>query len=136
MHQICLLHYNNMTSQQSKGIKNYMYMYINVVSLQPVPTDVWVQILTERLKLMDCVKKGYVLEGFPQTREQALALQSVGIHPKHCGIGIVSCMYTCIDLYKSWFVDITQSYTLLTISFEWLHIECVLNIDKIVFCYF
>ena len=76
-------------------------MYINFVSLQPVPTDVWVQILTERLKLMDCVKKGYVLEGFPQTREQALALQSVGIHPKHCGIGIVSCMYTCIDLYKS-----------------------------------
>lgn len=34
---------------------------------------------------MDCVKKGYVLEGFPQTREQALALQSMGIHPKHCG---------------------------------------------------
>lgn len=53
--------------------------------LQTVPTEIWVQILTERLKLMDCVKKGYVLEGFPQTREQALALQSVGIHPKHCG---------------------------------------------------
>lgn len=50
-----------------------------------MPTEIWVQILTERLKLMDCVKKGYVLEGFPQTREQALALQSMGIHPKHCG---------------------------------------------------
>lgn len=100
------------------------YMYINFVSLQPVPTDVWVQILTERLKLMDCVKKGYVLEGFPQTREQALALQSVGIHPKHCGMKIVCCMYTCNDLYKSWFVDITQSYSLLTISFE----DCLLKV--------
>lgn len=53
---------------------------------ETVPTEIWVQILTERLKLMDCVKKGYVLEGFPQTREQALALQSMGIHPKHCVI--------------------------------------------------
>ena len=80
-------------------------MYINFVSLQPVPTDVWVQILTERLKLMDCVKKGYVLEGFPQTREQALALQSVGIHPKHCGMKIVCCIhamiYTSHDLLTS-----------------------------------
>ena len=128
--------YTKITWQVNSQRELKNYMYIHFVSLQPVPTDIWVEILTERLKLMDCVKKGYVLEGFPQTREQALALQSVGIHPKHCGIGIVSCMYTCIDLYKSWFVDITQSYTLLTISFEWLHIECVLNIDKIVFCYF
>lgn len=41
--------------------------------------------IQERLKLFDCVKKGWVMEGFPQTREQALALQSLGIYPKHCG---------------------------------------------------
>lgn len=74
-------------------IHNIVYPYTFLICssrhvryvLQTVPTEIWVQILTERLKLMDCVKKGYVLEGFPQTREQALALQSVGIHPKHCG---------------------------------------------------
>jgi len=37
------------------------------------------------MKLFDCVKKGFVMEGFPQTREQVLALQSIGISPKHCG---------------------------------------------------
>ncbi|KAK3087522.1 hypothetical protein FSP39_006998 [Pinctada imbricata] len=50
----------------------------------PVPTDMWIKIISERLKLLDCVKKGWVMEGFPQTREQSLALQAVGISPKHC----------------------------------------------------
>ncbi|KAJ8299873.1 hypothetical protein KUTeg_021392 [Tegillarca granosa] len=49
-----------------------------------IPTDLWTQMIQERLKLFDCVKKGWVMEGFPQTREQALALQSLGIYPKHC----------------------------------------------------
>lgn len=38
-----------------------------------------------RLQLYDCVKKGWVLDGFPETREQALALQAVGITAKHYG---------------------------------------------------
>ena len=42
-------------------------------------------ILKERMKMFDCVKKGWILEGFPQTRQQALALQELGIYPKHCG---------------------------------------------------
>ena len=41
--------------------------------------------IDERMKLFDCVKKGWVIDGFPQTREQALALQSRGIYPKHVG---------------------------------------------------
>ncbi|KAK7094985.1 adenylate kinase 8-like [Littorina saxatilis] len=49
-----------------------------------VPTEMWVSALKERMKMFDCVKKGWVLEGFPQTREQALALQELGIYPKHC----------------------------------------------------
>ncbi|KAK7496967.1 hypothetical protein BaRGS_00011703 [Batillaria attramentaria] len=51
---------------------------------KPVPTDLWVAILKERMKLFDCVKKGWILEGFPQTREQALALQELGVCPRHC----------------------------------------------------
>ena len=48
-----------------------------------MPTELLVTLLKERTKLFDCVKKGYVMDGIPQTREQALALQSVGIYPKH-----------------------------------------------------
>ena len=40
----------------------------------------------QRVKLFDCVKKGYVMEGFPQNREQALGLQAAGIYPTHCGM--------------------------------------------------
>ena len=36
-----------------------------------------------RLELFDCVKKGWVMDGFPKTREQAQALQAAGIYPKH-----------------------------------------------------
>lgn len=38
-----------------------------------------------RLQLYDCLKKGWVLDGFPETREQALALQAIGITAKHYG---------------------------------------------------
>ncbi|XP_064649202.1 adenylate kinase 8-like [Lineus longissimus] len=50
---------------------------------EAIPTALWLQIIKERLKLFDCVKKGWVLEGFPQTRDQAMALQAEGIYPKH-----------------------------------------------------
>ena len=55
------------------------------ISNQDIPTEVWVELIKARLKLFDCVKKGWVMEGFPQTRHQALALQAQGIYPKHCG---------------------------------------------------
>ncbi|KAL8578917.1 hypothetical protein ACOMHN_001879 [Nucella lapillus] len=53
-------------------------------NLAAVPTSLWVSVLKERMKLYDCVKKGWIMEGFPQTRQQALALQELGIYPKHC----------------------------------------------------
>ena len=56
--------------------------------------------------MFDCVKKGYVLDGFPQTREQALALQSNGVHPSHCG-----------RLYNSFF-DFKHSWRLMQIDGE------------------
>ena len=57
----------------------------SVLNLQTLPTDLWVKIVQERMKLFDCIRKGWVMEGFPQTREQAIALQAAGITPKHCG---------------------------------------------------
>ncbi|KAK6195868.1 hypothetical protein SNE40_001206 [Patella caerulea] len=53
-------------------------------SKKAVPTELWSKIIEQRMQLFDCVKKGWVMEGFPQTREQALALQEKGIYPKHC----------------------------------------------------
>ncbi|XP_071801816.1 adenylate kinase 8-like [Asterias amurensis] len=50
---------------------------------EDIPKSLWVDLLSTRMKLFDCVRKGWVLDGFPETREQALALQEVGIMPKH-----------------------------------------------------
>ncbi|CAL1545587.1 unnamed protein product [Lymnaea stagnalis] len=52
--------------------------------LPHIPPSLLVKILTERIQLPDCMKKGWILEGFPRTREQALAMQESGIFPKHC----------------------------------------------------
>ena len=43
------------------------------------------KIVEERIQLFDCQKKGWVMEGFHQIREQAIAMQAAGIYPKHCG---------------------------------------------------
>lgn len=59
-------------------------MDLSGLLLQPVPTELWLKILGDRLQLYDAVKKGWILEGFPETREQAQALQVSGIYPKHC----------------------------------------------------
>ncbi|XP_059148511.1 adenylate kinase 8-like [Physella acuta] len=52
--------------------------------LPQIPPELLVKILKERLNFPDCIKKGWVLEGIPQTREQALSMQENGIFPKHC----------------------------------------------------
>lgn len=52
----------------------------------PLPTELWVKIISKRLALYDCEFHGWVLDGFPQTREQALALQAGGIAPSHAVI--------------------------------------------------
>nr|XP_020659418.1 adenylate kinase 8-like [Pogona vitticeps] len=50
---------------------------------EPIPEDLWAALLEERLNDVDCEKLGWVLDGFPETRKQALVLQSVGIAPRH-----------------------------------------------------
>lgn len=50
---------------------------------QTVPTHIWVGLIKERLEKEDCISKGWLLEAFPQTREQAQALQAEGINPKN-----------------------------------------------------
>ncbi|XP_044286827.1 adenylate kinase 8-like [Varanus komodoensis] len=50
---------------------------------EPIPDELWASLLEERLSDVDCVKLGWVLDGFPETRKQALRLQAAGIAPRH-----------------------------------------------------
>ncbi|XP_045878984.1 adenylate kinase 8 isoform X2 [Meles meles] len=40
-------------------------------------------LIQERLKEEDCVRRGWILDGIPETREQALMIQTLGITPRH-----------------------------------------------------
>ncbi|XP_067867964.1 adenylate kinase 8 isoform X3 [Heterodontus francisci] len=48
-----------------------------------IPNTLWAKLILERLSKTDCIKRGWVLVGFPRTREQSLALQEIGIAPEH-----------------------------------------------------
>ncbi|XP_003229468.1 adenylate kinase 8 [Anolis carolinensis] len=48
-----------------------------------VPDELWAGLLEERLADVDCVKLGWVLDGFPETRAQARLLQALGVAPRH-----------------------------------------------------
>ncbi|XP_034520633.1 adenylate kinase 8 isoform X1 [Ailuropoda melanoleuca] len=42
-----------------------------------------IKLIQERLKEEDCVRRGWILDGIPETREQALMIQTLGITPRH-----------------------------------------------------
>ena len=46
-----------------------------------VPDDVMVKLVRDRINQPDCQERGYLLDGFPRTRQQALALKTMGIEP-------------------------------------------------------
>jgi hypothetical protein len=46
-----------------------------------VPDDLVLQLLQKQLSKLDAVTKGWVLHGFPKTREQAEALTRAGFEP-------------------------------------------------------
>ncbi|KFP84852.1 Adenylate kinase 8, partial [Acanthisitta chloris] len=50
---------------------------------QKIPNALWANLIQERLSNVDCIKQGWVLEGFPENQEQAWMLQSSGIFPRH-----------------------------------------------------
>ncbi|KAJ3195586.1 Adenylate kinase 8 [Irineochytrium annulatum] len=50
-----------------------------------VPDQIMLSLVMQRLQEPDVVSKGYVLEGFPRTREQAIAMQMKGLFPSHFG---------------------------------------------------
>lgn len=46
-----------------------------------VPDETIIDIILERLQQLDCVSKGWILDGFPMTQDQASAMRTVGIIP-------------------------------------------------------
>ncbi|XP_054140233.1 adenylate kinase 8 isoform X4 [Melozone crissalis] len=50
---------------------------------QKIPNALWANLIQERLSNVDCIKQGWILEGFPENQEQAWMLQSSGIFPRH-----------------------------------------------------
>ncbi|XP_074526913.1 adenylate kinase 8 [Halichoeres trimaculatus] len=50
---------------------------------QELSTEQLVHLIQQRLDKVDCFNKGWLLEGIPQTRLQALSLQQAGIIPEH-----------------------------------------------------
>ncbi|KAM8934293.1 adenylate kinase 8 [Pelodytes ibericus] len=50
---------------------------------QEIPNELWTKIIQERLSKVDCIKRGWIMEAFPHTREQGLLLQEKGNTPDH-----------------------------------------------------
>ncbi|TMS01537.1 Adenylate kinase 8 [Larimichthys crocea] len=50
---------------------------------QELPAELLADLIQHRLKQIDCFNRGWVLEGIPQTRLQALSLQQAGVIPEH-----------------------------------------------------
>ncbi|XP_031158034.1 adenylate kinase 8 isoform X3 [Sander lucioperca] len=48
-----------------------------------LPAELLVRLVQQRLNEIDCFNRGWVLEGIPQTRLQALSLQQAGVIPEH-----------------------------------------------------
>ncbi|XP_071328446.1 adenylate kinase 8 isoform X2 [Trachinotus anak] len=50
---------------------------------QELPAELLITLIQQRLTEVDCFNRGWVLEGIPQTRLQALGLQQAGVVPEH-----------------------------------------------------
>nr|XP_019584472.1 PREDICTED: adenylate kinase 8 isoform X2 [Rhinolophus sinicus] len=51
--------------------------------MKSVPSMLLVRLIQERIREEGCVKQGWILDGIPATREQALMIQTLGIVPRH-----------------------------------------------------
>lgn len=65
------------TSPQAKQAREWQK------SGKEITPSMWADLIHGRLKQSDCITKGWVLEGFPWTRLQALELQAKGVMPHH-----------------------------------------------------
>jgi adenylate kinase len=55
-----------------------------------IPDSIMISLVTQRLAEPDVMQRGYVLDGFPRTREQAFSMQMKGSIPEHFGMKHIS----------------------------------------------
>ncbi|XP_053114046.1 proline-rich transmembrane protein 4 isoform X3 [Hemicordylus capensis] len=68
---------------QNKQLKRSEEAMAYQARKERVPDELWAALLEDQLNEAECVKTGWVLDGFPETREQGLLLQTRGIAPRH-----------------------------------------------------
>ncbi|XP_007900938.1 adenylate kinase 8 isoform X2 [Callorhinchus milii] len=77
----CLINRKSMLEDQASALATEARNY--QASSQEIPHTLWAKLILEWLSKMDCIKRGWVLVGFPVSREQAIVLQEMGVAPDH-----------------------------------------------------
>ncbi|XP_026960238.1 adenylate kinase 8 isoform X1 [Sagmatias obliquidens] len=78
---------SNLLSVESLIAKEYSSLAASARThyqkFQTLPNMLLVRLLQERLREEDCVRRGWILDGIPESREQALLIQTLGVSPRH-----------------------------------------------------
>ncbi|XP_032490969.1 adenylate kinase 8 isoform X2 [Phocoena sinus] len=78
---------SNLLSVESLIAKEYSSLAADARThyqkFQTLPDVLLVRLLQERLREEDCIRRGWILDGIPETREQALLIQTLGVSPRH-----------------------------------------------------
>uniref|UniRef100_A0A8C6BQY5 Adenylate kinase 8 n=2 Tax=Monodon monoceros TaxID=40151 RepID=A0A8C6BQY5_MONMO len=78
---------SNLLSVESLMAKEYSSLAADARTryqkFQTLPDMLLVRLVQERLREEDCVRRGWILDGIPETREQALLIQTLGVSPRH-----------------------------------------------------
>ncbi|XP_058158118.1 adenylate kinase 8 isoform X2 [Dasypus novemcinctus] len=78
---------SNLLTMENMTTTEYSYLAKQAKShyqkFKTVPSILLVRLIQERLKNEDCIRRGWILDGIPETREQALMIQTLGITPRH-----------------------------------------------------
>ncbi|NXI57340.1 KAD8 kinase, partial [Chloroceryle aenea] len=80
-----------------------------------IPNALWANLIQERLSNVDCIKQGWILEGFPENQEQAWMLQSSGIIPRHVG----KQQQVCVPAARSLWVLLSLAPEVYHTTFDW-----------------
>ncbi|XP_028353026.1 adenylate kinase 8 isoform X3 [Physeter macrocephalus] len=77
---------SNLLSVESLIAKEYSSLAADArrhyQKFQTVPSMLLVRLVQERLREEDCIRRGWILDGIPETREQALLMQTLGAFPR------------------------------------------------------
>nr|XP_045014002.1 adenylate kinase 8 isoform X2 [Jaculus jaculus] len=76
-----LLTKENLVEREFSVLSMEAREYYNVY--KTIPNAMLIHLIQERMNEEDCIRKGWILDGIPETREQALMIQTQGLAPRH-----------------------------------------------------